>query len=178
MTDTLRLLADERAAFSALLDDASPDALAFRPSPDAWSLALVLEHLVRVEGGTLAILEKQAAKGDAFRDIGSPEEGRLAQVVAGLRSDRRFRIPAGAASAITPTGEMPVGPASEAWDGFDTRWAALDDRLTDRQREATLFLHATAGPITADGAAEFVAAHAAHHRGQAERIRAADGFPG
>ena len=178
MTDALHQLADDRAEFSARIDGLDDRAMAWRPSPAEWSLALVLEHLVRVEGGSLRVLEKQAAKGDAFRDLGPPSDEGLAAVVAGLRSGHRFRIPPAAAPAITPTGEMPLDALRQAWDGFDARWRALDATLTDRQRAAGLFLHVRAGALRPDGVARFVAAHTAHHRAQAERIRAADGFPG
>ena len=177
MTDALRQLADDRAAFSATLDGLDAEALGWRPSPDEWSLSLVLEHLVRVEGGSLDVLDKQVAKGDGFREVGPPAEEGLAAVVAGLRSGRRFRIPAAAAPAITPTGEIPLDALRAAWDGFDARWRALDASLTDRQREAGLFMHVRAGALRPREVAEFVAAHAAHHHAQAERIRAADGFP-
>ena len=178
MTDAIRSLADQRATFTALLEEASPDALDWRPAPNAWSLHLVLEHLVRAEGGTLAILDKQAAKGDAFRDFGPPDAPALAEVLGRLHSDRRWPIPEAVASVLTPTGERPPDALRQTWDSFDARWRALGDALSERQRAAGIFQHVHAGPITAEGAALFTAAHTAHHCAQAERIRAAEGFPG
>ncbi len=178
MTDALRLLSDERGAFAAHLDGASREALDWRPSPRAWSLVLVLEHLVRAEEGTLSILDKQAAKGDSFRDFGAPDGAALARVLGRLHSDRRWQIPEPVVPALTPTGDVPLAGLRQTWGGFDGRWQALDEALSGPQRTGGIFRHVHAGPITAEGAARFTAAHVAHHRMQAERIRAADGFPG
>lgn len=173
MTETLHLLADERQAFDAVYASIPEDARAVRPAPGAWSAALVLEHLVLVEGGSLDVLEKLIAKGDGVRNLGPQTDDQLAAVVAGLRSDRRFAIPASAAAVITPAGTVRPESLRHAWDGLDGRWQSLDGSLTERQRAVGLFRHATAGVLRADGVAAFNAAHVAHHRAQLERIRTA-----
>ena len=177
MTDALALLRSEHRAFTGRFDAFSPEARLWRPGPEQWNANDVLEHLVRVDQGLLFGLERQIAAGDSRRDVGTPSPEALQQVSLFLRSGRRTRVPASAAEWIAPQGDDPEQVRAE-WDSRLGRWREVLASVPEPLADVGLILHPAAGAITAQGAAQFAADHTAHHAGQLDRIRAADGFPG
>ena len=148
----------------------------FRPEPDAWSPLMVLDHLVRVEGGVLWGLGRQLSAGDRRRDVGTPTDAGMQRLRDALTSGERRRVPE-TASRVIPTGEATLADLRAEWDGYDARWRETLGAVPDSLRETGLLLHPIAGAMTAEGGAEFVAGHIEHHTRQLDRIEAADGYP-
>lgn len=176
LSDALARLDADRAAFLAAYDALTPAQRAFRPADGGWTADEVVQHLVKAETGTVAIITKQAAAGDARRDVGTPDDARLAQLCAHLRSDGRAAMPEAAAPFIRPDSPPDAGWRDRLAD-FGDAWHRFDETLADDARDAALMLHPRAGALRADGAAEFVAAHIDHHARQIARLRASEGFP-
>ncbi len=176
LSDALDTLGRDRAAFLSAYDALTPAQRAFRPADGGWTADEVAQHVVKSETGTLAIVQKQAAAGDARRDVGVPDEARLAGVEALLRSDGRYAMPAAAEPFIRPD-----SPSDAGWRdrlaAFADEWRALGAGLPAELEPVALMAHPRAGGVTAAGAARFIGAHLDHHTRQLARLRAADGFP-
>ena len=176
MLADLDTLDRDRAAFLAAYDALSPRQRSFRPADGGWTADEVLQHVVKSETGTLHIVRKQAAAGDARRDVGTPNDAVMAAVEAFLRSDARTTMPAAAAPHIAPD-----SPPDAGWrdrlEAFGADWRALDEALPESLANVALMAHPRAGPVTASGAARFSAAHLDHHARQLARLSEAEGFP-
>ena len=135
-----------------------------------------MQHLVKAETGTLTICRKQAAAGDARRDVGTPDDVRLDTLIGHLRSDGRAKMPAEAVLS-SPQTVLPTPAGATASPTSRTQWAAFAGELSPENAEAPLMAHPRAGALRADGAARFTGAHIAHHVHQLARLRAAEGFP-
>ena len=176
MADALSSLRDQRRAFDDAFDAIPAAGHAFRPDDATWSPAMVLEHLVRTEGGILWGLGRQIAAGDRRRDVGEPSDRAFAALRAFLRSGGKTRVPEGA-TRVVPTGETPLPELRAKWASFDDQWARLFGSLPPELDTVGLILHPRAGALTAERSAEFVADHIGHHQAQLGRLQRADGFP-
>ena len=176
LPDAVSHLDRDRAAFLAAYDAFTPAQRSFRPPGGGWTADEVAQHLAKSETGTLQIVQKQAAAGAARRDVGTPDEARLAGVEAFLRSDARTTMPEAATPFIAPT-----SPPDAGWrdrlEAFQSEWDTLAHALPADLEGVGLMDHPRAGAITAAGAARFLAAHIDHHARQIARLRTADGFP-
>jgi len=146
--------------------------LAFRPAPDAWSLVDMADHLVLIEHAVAVGLEKGLPDGKRRPKLGQ----RLARPFLGLalRLPLRFKIPT---ERVAPRPGRSLDEVAEEWSSVRRRIA---DRLqalgqTDMARPA--LLHPVAGPMSAQEALVFLAAHFDHHLKQVDRIRSSPGFP-
>jgi hypothetical protein len=156
----------------AQLSALSSAQLAFRPQPDAWSLAEVADHLVRLEAVVLAGVEK-----------GLPEHKRrprlrqrLMRPLVGLvlRSPLRVKVPT---PVVVPRRDRTLDEVTQEWD--EVR-AALSGRLAglDPARLGEpVMLHPIGGPADASAALRFIASHFDHHLHQVRRLRSHPGFP-
>lgn len=176
LTDALDLLDRDRAAFLAAYDALAPEQRRWRLDGASWSADDVAEHLVRSEAGSLRIVGKQAAAGKASRDLGAPDDGKLARLEERLRSDGRWTMPEAVAEHIAPAGTD--GAASRAQIAeMGEAWHAVAETFPEALEAVALLSHPVGGPLTAAGAVRFVAAHIEHHTRQIGRIRADEGFP-
>lgn len=125
-------LATEHDALRARLGRIPAALQSRRPAPDRWSIAEVLEHLARVEGGMAKLLTlrgHEAPSGDAPPPsaIGTPQLARLVR-------DRSRKIEA--PERVRPAGAL---GAAEAWARYDAVRAQL------------LAAFAAADPVSLDG---------------------------
>ncbi len=176
LPEALAQLERDRAAFLAAYDALTPAQRSFRPADGGWTADEVLQHVVKVETGTVTIVAKQAAAGDRRRDVGTPAEASLAAVEAFLRSDGRTAMPAAVEVHVAPTSPPDAG-WRERLGVFASDWSAIAEALPDGDAEVALMAHPVAGPLTAAGAARVVAAHLEHHRHQIARLAASEGCP-
>jgi hypothetical protein len=162
-----------RRTFMADLDATSAAGLAFRPTPDAWNLEDLAQHLWLIEKGAVHILndrfDKPPLKGDALSPL---------KVVA-----MRFLVPRGVrikapVKEIVPQRRMTVDEVRAEWDATRATLQALLERVTPDRMGKRIFRHPIFGPLTIAESAEFVWRHHDHHAHQVRRIRGAAGFPG
>jgi hypothetical protein len=143
----------------------------FKPAPERWSVAEILEHLALAEDMLLAHISKkvmQAPAGNADRDYKAIDE-----LVLKAIADRTQRVQA--PESMVPTGRW---PPQESLDRF----------LKRRERTAE-FLRTTPGlrdhvvdsplgqPMDAFQYLLFIAAHSERHTKQILEVKADPGFP-
>ena len=160
----LDLLESRRLALTARLD-ALPDDLVHRaPAPDAWTLAQIAEHFVRIEQ-TLRLSGKPATP--------------LTAVTSGVRNafmkgllalPVRLPMPTGAASRIAPSPDPRWDEVRAEWELLRSEWREVLPTLPPR---TVVFKHPIIGLLPVPDALEFVLAHHRHHDAQIERTLAA-----
>ena len=166
-------LESRRQAFLADLAATSPAALAFKPTPESWSLEDVAQHLWLVERGAVHILSSRWDKPPLPRDPMSPF--RIVMMRIFVQRGIRIKAPV---PEIVPKERMPVDAVRAEWERTRATLRDLLERVTPDRVGKRIFRHPIFGPMTVAQSAEFVWRHHDHHLHQVRRIRAAAGFPG
>jgi hypothetical protein len=146
--------------------------LGFRPREHAWSMAEVLDHIVRVERSVLEGARKPGVNRTRWRS--KPHRRLLTWLVFSL--GLKIRVPE-RVKHVAPE----AGAAAADVLG---RWAAVRDdmrtflaSLRADQMGQLAIKHPIAGPFAYRDFLAFLEWHLKHHRRQLRRVRAAAGFP-
>ncbi|MEO6066461.1 MAG: DinB family protein [Gemmatimonadota bacterium] len=164
-----RRLVDGKVQLLARVGRLSADARERRLTPESWSFADVVEHLMLVEQGLGSALAKAPTRerprvvprGRWFRFIGL----RLA-----LKGGVRIKAPV---ESIVPTGGLPWHALLSRWEeqrrGFEEWLLSVDPGILGDPR----FKHPIVGWLTVPQALTFTADHQDHHLEQIGRIERA-----
>jgi hypothetical protein len=167
---TFVLLEQQRADLLARVDAWPAAAVAFRPDPDAWSAAEVLDHLVRSERGILTVAERGLA---APHRRGVRDRVGVWFLDRVFRSDRRVRVPASAAAVVRPDRGADLAAVRREWDAARRDLARFLAPLVPGQLTVGVFRHPVAGWMRVPDVLRFFWVHAHHHGVQLARLRAA-----
>ena len=166
----LRHLDDNRVVLRAAVDGVSPPLRETRPAPDRWSVAEVLEHLVRVETQLTRLLTMRLAEGQAAQPFEAEHE--TSSVVATIDNellvDRSRRIVAG--DHVQPRGEMDSAAAWTALEATREKFRALVAAQDGLAISRVTFPHPVLGPINAYQWFVFAGTHEARHADQIREI--------
>jgi len=151
---------------SALLSDVASlgaEQIWFRPEPSSWSVADVLDHLVKVEQASLEAVRRQLP-GDAPPALG--DRMRAAIVILVMRSPVRVKVPASATQVLPEAAD----PAKS-----EPRWSEVRKEMGDllRSLQPEQLRHPVSGWMTMAQALAFLSAHLRHHRYQIDRLKSA-----
>jgi DinB superfamily len=158
-----------RASLLQSVEGLSDEQQTFRPAPERWSVAEIVEHLSMVEGGVVRVVGSLLKKGEAG---GHP------------RGDAAPFAPVSIADAVEQTRDVkleapetarPAGaPFSDSLDRLrDSRAALLSFRPRVKRLDGTLlrFPHPIWGPINLYQWLLFVGAHEQRHLAQIEALK-------
>ena len=157
----------ERTKVLAWLSEWRPECVTFRPLPDAWSAVEVLDHIVRVESGTIDGVRTGLQEPHALSSVDRPN---VAALDRALRSDQSFQVPAGA-GAIYPDAGTTLPDVASRWERARKELCRLLDGLTPADVHCGVFCHPFAGWMTFHEVLEHFSAHLYHHRFQLNRLR-------
>jgi hypothetical protein len=172
LADLTDVLSERRAALLAAVAAVPADDLERRPTPDGWSVAEVVDHLARVEGGTARLLAKRverARESGVGPDAGAdPVRDRLAHLdVVGSPARRE------APEAVRPRPGVSAESALAALrDSRDALLAMIRD-AHDVDLSHVVATHAALGELDGYQWILFVAEHEARHARQIDVIREA-----
>lgn len=170
--EMLRHLDANRVVLRASVDDVPPHFRETRPSADRWSVAEVLEHLVRVEEALTRLLGTKIAEA---RAAGLLEAERDASPIAGLLDhgavvDRRRTVTAG--ERVMPRGDMNSATALAALDNARVKLRDLIVSFDGLNIGAFTHPHPALGPINGYQWFLFVGSHEARHAAQIREVGA------
>jgi uncharacterized damage-inducible protein DinB len=150
--------------------DVPPEALSQRPNPAAWSVAEVLDHLIRVETSLVRIM-----RGNLTRDHRTSMISRLrnAFVQVVMYSPIRVRMPTSVSYVAPRDCANDVETLARQWRKARQELKDFLAMLSDEQLEKGLVKHPVAGWMSAHDCVAFSRAHLHHHTYQLARLRAA-----
>ncbi|AQG79588.1 DinB family protein [Spirosoma montaniterrae] len=162
-----------RQALHDAVNGLSAKQVAFKPSPDRWSIAECVEHIVLVEAGIFGgILKGMTYPADPAKraDIRVSD----VDVIKAVRS-RSVTMPA--PEPFVPTGRF--ADIAEALRAFDNqRETAIQYVQTvDGDLRHHYFRHIALGWLDSYQAILLLAAHGERHRKQIEEVKSSPGFP-
>jgi hypothetical protein len=171
MARRLERLDGERESFLSTLRSASEGRLRFRPSPGAWSMLEVAEHLVLAEEKSLLGMLKGAPVGTTVTVIART---RMAMVRLVMHTDIRVKVPV---SRVVPEGRASLSELEARWAVARRDLGTAVESVTEGDAGRARFRHPIAGWVTAGEGVAFLADHIRHHARQVGRITRARGCP-
>jgi hypothetical protein len=148
----------------------------FRPDPERWSIADIVEHLSLVEGQIarlfhvmLSKAEAAGAEGDADAAFAAPVS--IEHFVEALR-EKKLQSPDGA----RPGGQLSLADALARLHDSRAALHTLRPRLERIDGTALRYPHPAAGPIDIYQWLLFVGSHEDRHRLQIEALKQSPGF--
>lgn len=157
----------QRSALLAELAQWPPGRLSFRPTSGAWSAVEVLDHIVRAETETIA--DVQSTLHDPH-PLGALERPGIAALDRALRSDKRFKVPAGSES-IYPDATTSLAEVASRWNQVRAQTRVILETLDDADARCGVFYHPFAGWMTFAELLDHFSAHLYHHEFQLARLR-------
>jgi hypothetical protein len=157
----------ERAAVLEDLATWPAGSVEFRPADGGWTAVEVLDHVVGSGSGTFAGL--RAGLERPHRIV--PEDERKVEALEqALRSENRFKVPAG---GIHPEQSVTLDEVTGRWAEARQQLRAVLESMREEQVELGVFEHPFAGWMTVDEVIDHCSDHLFHHQLQLERLRAA-----
>lgn len=167
----LQYLEQTRDGVVAATKGLSEAQLKFKPAPDRWSVAEVLEHITIVEGAIYGNVTENVMKAPA----GAPDRDTAkidAQVFA-MVPDRTHKVKA--PEQFVPTGRW---PAADTLDQFlETRARTTAFFESTPELRAHVGGQSPLGPLDGYEWIMFIAAHSARHTKQILEVKADPNFP-
>jgi DinB superfamily len=142
----------------------------FRPAPERWSIADILEHLALAEASSVKLFDRLLQKAEAegcTRAEGDPfAPVSLAEQAAPFRG-QKFQAP----DQLRPTGRVPLADSLASLGDSLERIRALRPRLERADCAEQRFPHPAFGPLNLYQWLLFTAAHEERHLSQINALR-------
>ena len=168
--ELLRHLDANRVVLRAAVDVVPVAARETRPTPDRWSVAEILEHLVRVEEQLTRFLGAKLGEHAATLEPATDTASILGRLDHRLIVDRRRQITAG--ERVLPKGEMNSATALAALEAARVKLRELVMSYDGLAIDAVAHPHPVLGVIDAYQWFLFIGSHEARHADQIVEIGA------
>ena len=165
-------LAESRERLLLMAQGLTPEQLRYRPGPDRWTIAEILEHITVVEGRAIRIVGKA---------LEAPPDFSKRSAMDGRGQELFEKVAGRAARLKAPEPALPMGrwKDEELLPEFEVARRRTRDFVatTDADLRHHFFPHPVFGEVDCYQWLLIVAAHCDRHRLQGEEVMAADGFP-
>jgi uncharacterized damage-inducible protein DinB len=156
-----------RRGIESRIDGVAAETLNRQPEPGRWSPAQVVSHVVLAERRTVDYITKKKSDPSQLRAAGLKQAFWTKFIVGVMSAPVRLRAPD--VVATVPDNEDP-DVLRVKWAGVRSDLASLLESIPDSRLGRCLFKHPVAGPMTLEGALDFMIAHASRHGRQIERM--------
>jgi hypothetical protein len=179
MTEVEKLISDVKAARQRVVEAVrhlSSEQGAYKLSPDRWSVAEILEHLVLAEQGGINLMWKAAdgfRKGKPVWKGESPNRGLIIEKVI----EKTWKSKEKAPESATPRTGGPIQYWIAALDTCQPQLQELGMELKSLNLSEIIYPHFLSGPLDARQRLEFLRFHLDRHLKQIEALLEDPGFP-
>ena len=151
----------------------SASQLSFRPSPGAWTVAEIVEHVSIVETAVIRLVRSLTQKAESARGtVPGPLEVTLDD---GLRSGETGKIKTRA--EFEPTGNVPAGESLQNLRSIQAAFVDLRPRLAAVDLSSVKFPHPALGALTLGEWCALFGVHEERHLSQIRSVAASPAFP-
>jgi hypothetical protein len=168
-------LEQRKQQFMNVLETCTERQYTFKPTPEAWNMLEVGQHIIKAERGLLALALKDVDVG------GASLRSRLGYwlVIATFKTPLKVKMPERAKKAAEPkVGEI-LGSreVQEAWRTTREQLRAYLESQPASALSKPVTRHPFVDPMTLGQMLSFFDVHIAHHQHQLSRLQNAEGFP-
>lgn len=179
MSEVEKLIAETKAARQRVLDavqNLSAAQGAFKPFPERWSVAEILEHLVLAEHLGINFIWRAA---DALKREGSSEEEASSNQGLAIEQviEKTWKPKEKAPERATPRLGGPVQYWVASLAACQPVLERLGAALEAQNLSAIIYPHFLSGPLDAQQRLEFLRFHLERHLQQIEAVKGDPGFP-
>lgn len=167
---SFRRLEDRKRRLLQSVEGWSPEWLRYAPSPDAWSMLQVFDHLIRTERAVRESSERNLLR--QRTDVSLRERVRARCFLIFYRLPIRVRIPQ-AVAFIKPGDPLSLGEITERWKEERRLLYEFLLRQDLDTSHSIVMRHPAVGPFSLRDALRFLAVHLLHHQAQMLRLRSA-----
>ncbi len=172
LESTFRIIESDLESLIAELSVYPEELLSKKPSPNAWSVLEVLQHLMIAEKGSMAYVKKKTSYPDSLKNAGLADHYRKLRLHLFLHLPIKVKAPA-------VVGENQFDP-NATFAGVVADWRAVRfemkqflDSVPDDWAQKLTYRHAFAGRMTFSGMLMFFNGHFHRHYKQIRRTIAA-----
>jgi len=162
-----------QARFIAAVSNLTEAQVNFRPDENRWTIAEIVEHVSIVNDGFLRLTHKLLKEAEL---VARPPKADLNLGHTSLDENGRQRGPFPAPDRVRPKGGVSVEDSLTKLSVTLAGFAEIQSRLEAVDLSEQVFPHPALGPFNAYQWMVLLGEHEDRHRGQIERLKAADGF--
>ncbi len=174
LDDLYALLAREHVSFTAAAANLNEAQTQFRPAPDHWTIAEIVEHIAIVNSGFVRIGYKLIKQAEA---AGAPPLAGLDLQSVLLTGDGRPLPKFKAPDAVKPQGGQSLADSFAKIEQAHADIQGARARLAASDCSQCTFPHPAVGQLNPYQWLIVWGEHLARHRGQLEAVKAAPGYP-
>jgi uncharacterized damage-inducible protein DinB len=159
-------LENQRILLMAELSTYDDATLNKKPSPEAWSVVQVMQHLINAEAASLAYIKKKLSYTNKIPKAGLMSFLRRMSLSLLFSLPLKFKAPKG----------LEIFPDNADFNSLKNQWAsqrlelkAFMDSIPDKMFKTALWRHAVVGKMSMTQMLSFFHEHAERHRGQIDR---------
>ncbi|MDD5544111.1 MAG: DinB family protein [Acidobacteriia bacterium] len=170
LSELSEYLSETRSALFRSVADVSPEMASFRPEPEAWSVAEIMDHLCRVERGTNILLKRFV---EQARTAGLNQEDATASVLSSLDSFQVVEAPvrAKAPDRVRPAPHVPVAESVERLEQSRHELLRVLDEAEGLALSQVSFDHVFLGKLNGYQWILVLGQHEARHTRQIQRTK-------
>ncbi len=158
-------LEDRKLELLKDLKEYSNDHLRFQPTPDRWSMLMVLQHIIQGEQG-MRMTEAELRHNPVRKQL---KPGKMFAVVLDvLEKDIPVEVPD---PFVEPDGSKGLDDLATLWDRERKILCDLLEGVTEETLNDVMFSHPAAGPLDPVRTLQLAIAHFDTHRRQIDRLR-------
>lgn len=181
LDDIFGMIDRMRERLIARVNELSAAQTGFRPAPEGWSIAEIIEHLALIEGGIVrmingSLVRLEAAGGDDEKPT-SVEAYRASSVTLAEHGAKAAVMKFQAPDHVRPEGAKPVAESIAALEATRRALHQLRPRLEKVTPFAASFPHPYFGALDLAQWLAFIGLHEGRHLRQIENVIAAPDFP-
>lgn len=176
VTDIFSEINDARKRLCEGLQDLNPQQATFKPNPDQWSVAEILEHLTKVDRALVTRIDKKLVE---LEQVG-PGNGQARSFfpfsmdnISEQAKDRKFKSP----EPALPLAGLTIDESLVKLQSSRADLIAMQPRIESRDLSKTTFPHFVFGELNVYQWLAFFGLHENRHRKQIDRLMSAADFP-
>lgn len=159
-----------KQGYEKALEQASPQELAFKPSPHSWNMLQVVRHLVTAEELSAAyLIKKNYTNAQRRGSLGTHIRGFLLRLL--LRSPLKFKAPP--VAALQPAAEQDKEKLLADWLAERKKLAVYLENFPEDKLDFEIYRHPRSGWLTIRQTLQFFGDHLLHHRQQLSGLQKA-----
>jgi uncharacterized damage-inducible protein DinB len=152
-----------------------PEQQLFRPTPDAWSMLEVFDHLITAETNGLRYMEKKMLGIESVQKTTFGSRWRSLLLNIALKLPLKFKAPP--AAAIKRKDYYDFKETAAQWDALRNEWREFLDHFDKPTSEKLIFKHPVVGKLNISQTIDFIYEHVAHHEKQIARLKSCPDYP-
>ncbi len=176
VTDIYTEINDARKRLCEGLHELDPQQARFKPTPDEWSVAEILEHLAKVDRALVTRIDKKLVE---LEQTG-PGNGQSRSFfpfsvdhISEQAKDRKFKSP----EPVLPLAGLPIDESFAKLQSSRADLIAMQPRIEARDLSKTTFPHFVFGELNVYQWLAFFGLHENRHRKQIDRLMSTPHFP-